>query len=205
MTRPTARSVALHKAPLPPRLSLLFASVMLVACGGSSSGGEAERPAPAPPSSPELATAPWAGARLPAEAVAPAYLEAWRQAENRDWCTLLAFEDPAVAGDVEAEARTARFGGGWGVAYDLPELRSAFGVAGTGVEPGPDTYDQWPHEREWRDGSRAGYGPEGGSGPKQLAYLEVEGQRCLYNVWSHLGREHLERLLEELRLVRTAG
>lgn len=106
-----------------------------------------------------------------------------------------------MPGDANAEPRTARFGGGWGVAYDLPELRSAFGVAGTGVEPGPDTYDDWPFHRRWEDGSEAGYGPEGGSGSKHLAYLEVEGQRCLYNVWSRLGRVHLEGLMAALRYV----
>ena len=33
-----------------------------------------------------------------------------------------------------------------------------------------------------------------------LAYLRVEGQDCLYNIWSRLGREHLEELIHELRL-----
>ena len=90
-------------------------------------------------------------------------------------------------------------------AWDVPGLRSAFGVAGTGVEPGPGTYDDWPHRVRWRDGSEAGYGPEGGTGPNQLAYLRVPGQRCLYNVWSALGRSHLEALLERLRFVVGAG
>lgn len=46
------------------------------------------------------------------------------------------------------------------------------------------------------------YGPEGGQGPNQLAYLRVSGQRCLYNIWSRLGQEHLEQLIRELRYVR---
>jgi hypothetical protein len=100
-----------------------------------------------------------------------------------------------------AAARRANFGGGWGVAYDLPELRSAFGVAGTGARAADPSYAEWPHARVWRDGSRAEYGPEGGSGPNQLAYLRVSGQGCLYNVWSRLGRGHLEHLLEHLRFV----
>lgn len=163
-------------------------------CGGSTT--------PDAPGSPALPSAPWSQPPLAPDEVPPAYLTARGEAENREWCALLAFRDPPAGGsDVEPTVRTAQFGGGWGVAYDLPGLRSAFGVAGTGVEPGPDTYDGWPYRALWRDGSRAGYGPEGGSGPKQLAYLRVEGQRCLYNVWSHLGREHLEALLEELRFV----
>ncbi|HEY5610921.1 MAG TPA: hypothetical protein VIL97_06930 [Thermoanaerobaculia bacterium] len=34
------------------------------------------------------------------------------------------------------------------------------------------------------------------------AYLRIAGQQCLYNLWSRLGRDHLELLLDELRLVR---
>lgn len=88
------------------------------------------------------------------------------------------------------------------MAYDLPQMRSAFGIAGTGVNAADSTYSDWSFHREWADGSRAGYGPEGGgAGPKQLAYLRIAGQGCLYNVWSLLGREHLEHLLESIRPV----
>ena len=79
--------------------------------------------------------------------------------------------------------------------------RCAFGVAGTGASAAGPSYDAWPHERTWADGSSAGYGPEGGTGPNQLAYLRVQGQECLYNVWSRLGTEHLEHLLGQLRFV----
>jgi hypothetical protein len=87
------------------------------------------------------------------------------------------------------------------VAYDQPRLRSAFGVAGTGSRATDPSYDAWPHRRAWADGSTAGYGPEGGTGPNQLAYLRIQGQDCLYNVWSRLGQAHLEQLLESLRFV----
>jgi hypothetical protein len=79
-------------------------------------------------------------------------------------------------------------------------------VAGTGTSSDPDSAEyRWPHERRWADGSIAGYGPEGGTGPNQLAYLRIAGQGCLYNVWSRLGREHLEFLLEQLRFVEPGG
>ena len=130
------------------------------------------------------------------------YLEQWSRAENRATCAPLAFHAPGEVGPAGAP-RPATFGGGWGVAWDAPGLRSAYGVAGTGVEPGPDTYDDWPNRIVWSDGSEAGYGPEGGSGPRHLAYLQVAGQRCLYNVWSMVGREHLEALLGRLRYVAT--
>ena len=143
---------------------------------------------------------PWEAERLEVESLPAAYVDAWRNAENRDSCALLAFRH---GGDDQAVARTAYFSGGWGVAFDVPGRRSAFGIAGTGSDPSSsDIYSGWPFVQEWDDGSSAGYGPEGGTGPNQLAYLRITGQRCLYNVWSGLGVDHLERLIGELRFVR---
>jgi hypothetical protein len=173
----------------------------------------------------EAGTAPWAAPALDPATVDPAMLEAWRAAENRDTCPLLA---PArLPDDVGAgvRARTASFGGGWGYTWDVPETpgqrpdgtsapdagRSTFGVAGAGIAPAPDSTSRWPHTLSWSDGSSAGYGYEGASRgdpnpnpldtTKWLAYLDVEGAGCLYNVWSNLGQEHLEALIAELRLV----
>lgn len=146
-----------------------------------------------------LPRAPWSAAPLPRSEVPAVYLSEWSAADNRETCALIA---PRSLGEHERAApRAARFAGGWGLAYDLPQLRSAFGVAGTGVGAAEPTYDDWPHHRRWADGSSAGYGPEGGTGPNELAYLRIAGQGCLYNVWSMLGREHLESLLDELRFV----
>lgn len=132
----------------------------------------------------------------------PVYLSAWRAAANRQRCALLA---PVALDSVVAEQarpRLATFSGGWGVAYDLPDERSAFGVAGTGASAwSGDVYDAWPVKHEFADGSRVGYGPEGGTGPNWLAYVRIPGQDCLYNVWSREGRAQLERLLGELRFV----
>ncbi len=75
---------------------------------------------------------------------------------------------------------------------------------------------QWPLVRRWEAGtnlpagSAAGYGlqgalpyPEGsqGAGEQSLAFLLIRGQQCQYNVWSKLGRDHLELLLGELEMV----
>jgi hypothetical protein len=176
---------------------LLGAAVLL----GAACGPAAE---PAPPPSVALQAAPWDARPLTTAQVPAVYLQEWSRAENQARCPLLVPSALGAQGEM-ATPRRAQFGGGWGVAYDLPELRSAFGVAGTGAEPGGPTYDAWPHRRSWADGSRAGYGPEGGTGPNQLAYLELAGHDCLYNVWSRLGVEHLETLLEGLRLVAAAG
>jgi hypothetical protein len=56
-------------------------------------------------------------------------------------------------------------------------------------------------KRVFADGSRVGYGPEGGTGPNWLAYVRIPGQDCLYNVWSRQGRAQLEQLLAQLRFV----
>jgi hypothetical protein len=151
-----------------------------------------------PDAAPRLPAAPWAAAPLAASAVPPVYRAQWSRAENRATCALLA---PATLGEGEgATPRAATFAGGWAVAYDRPGHRSAFGVAGAGTSAAGTTY-AWPDTLRWADGSSAGYGPEGGTGPSQLAYLRVAGQGCLYNVWSRLGRAHLERLLGALRYV----
>jgi hypothetical protein len=190
--------------------------VALAACGGGAASEPGDAPSPNQPPADDapvedpplpLAPAPWvAGEPLDSAAVPDAYVDAWSDAENRSWCGLLALtREASHQAGMQPAVRTARFGGGWGVAYDLVDQRSAFGVAGTGTRPDSSTYDDWPYDREWRDGSEVGYGPEGGSGPKQLAYLTVAGEGCLYNVWSSLGRAHLESLLEGLRRVDTAG
>lgn len=146
--------------------------------------------------------APWRAPALAASEVPAVFVSEWKKAENRATCALVA---PRSVGDAGAGAtpRRANFAGGWAVAYDLPNLRSAFGVAGAGVSAGGPSYDRWPYVQDWDDGSKVEYGPEGGQGPNQLAYVRIAGQDCLYNVWSRLGREHLELLIRELRLVRS--
>lgn len=165
--------------------AVLFAALLLTAC------------ASAPP--PRIA--PWREEPLPGGAVPAVYTQEWQKAENRDTCAIIAPRSlgPEGAG---ATPRAANFSGGWAVAYDLPNLRSAFGIAGAGVKADDPSYNKWPYVQQWDDGSKAEYGPEGGEGPKQLAYVKIQGQDCLYNVWSALGREHLELLLRELRFVR---
>jgi hypothetical protein len=185
------------RGPSPARLLLIISIAGGVACQSV-----AVSPAPAPAPAPnERPPAPWSNAALTTAAVPQVYVTAWRAAANRQTCRLLA---PArlPADAAEARPRAATFSGGWGVAYDLPSERSAFGVAGTGASAwSGDVYDQWPEHREHADGSRVGYGPEGGTGPNWLAYVRIPGQDCLYNVWSRRGQAHLEQLLGELRFV----
>lgn len=183
---------------------LVLLGLLLVVAAGCTNPPPGDGGAPPPEAGPEgpptavLPPAPWAGAALRPADVPGVYLEQWQKAENRGSCALIAPRELGVGEG--ASPRAATFAGGWAVAYDQPELRSAFGVAGAGIGADAATYE-WPNAIAWADGSSAGYGPEGGSGPNQLAYVRVAGQECLYNVWSRLGVEHLEYLLGELRFV----
>ena len=181
----------------------VFGALLMVAAGAGCSTSHAPGAKPGPVETPARQPAPWSGEPLAAGEAPAAYSSAWAAAANRATCALVAVADPDVTQN--ASARPATFSGGWGVAFDKPELRSAFGVAGTGVEASDATYSDWPHHIEWSDGSSAGYGPEGGTGPNHLAYLRITGQGCLYNVWSRLGRAHLEEMLGALRFVEMAG
>src|SRR5690606_32286564 len=115
---------------------------------------------PAPDSAPVPYPAPpWLQAALPRTAVPQVLLEEWGKAANRVICAPLA--PASTATDEPAAPRRAEFSGGWGVAWDLPNLRSAFGIAGTGVAAADPSYSEWPYSITWSDGSTAGYGPEG--------------------------------------------
>lgn len=159
-------------------------------------------PPPAPPAEPPppaLEAPPWAADPLDAAKVPKVYVTEHKKAKNKATCPLLVITD--FGGVDDAKPRAANFAGGWAVAYDTKKQRSAFGVAGAGIEKGGGGY-QWPNNIAWSDGSKAGYGPEGGTGPKSLAYVEVSDAGCLYNVWSMSGEEHLVKLIKGLRHVK---
>ena len=145
-------------------------------------------------------------------------LREWSKAENRDECAPIGFTKD---GGASADPRRASFAGGWAVAFDTPDLRSAYGVAGPGIVPADRAdaqterlRDQWPYFMQLPDlpqPSFAGYGIEGaqpypaenpeGRGMNSLAYVRIGGQGCTYNLWSRLGRAHLELLLNSLRIL----
>lgn len=178
---------------------MLWGVLVLAGCAAGGEGGNGGVPQPVAPA-PEP---PWHQAALTGESVPAVFVTEWSKAENSRSCALLAF---AALGEGQgASARAATFSGGWGVAYDRPEQRSAFGIAGTGASAWGEPAYAWPDTVTWSDGSTAGYGPEGGTGPNQLAYVRVRGQTCLYNVWSRLGSGHLLFLLSQLRFVNPGG
>ena len=131
---------------------------------------------------------------------APIVLGQWRAAENRETCAPLMFRSVLLQREIPV-ARGAYFGGGWGVAYDTPTIRSAFGVAGAGLVVSDRDLRAWKRSIRWSDGSAVTYGLVANTGPGYLAYLRVAGQQCLYNVWSNIGVNHLRALIRQLRLV----
>ena len=163
-------------------------------------------------------TAGWLEPLLEQSAVPAVLDEQWSAAENQEWCSALY---PAAAETLAADAavRSANFGGGWAVAWDLPAGpgrlasgeycadcgRGAFGVAGTGGVAWGDEPDRWPTVLQFADGSKVGYGFEGDapadSGAPLLAYLLINNEGCNYNVWSFLGETHLVELISQLRMV----
>ena len=181
--------------------------------------GASATPAPVPTDLPAPSSAPPSPGEPQATEAERLVLAQWRKAKNRTTCAPLAFKTTDA---FEASPRAADFSGGWAVAFDLPGLRSAYGLAGTGHVPDRPTdsrlqrqrlFDQWPLFRDLPDlpaPAFAGYGYEGEtaydapaasrSGGKHLAYVRVGGQACDYNVWTRMGREHLETLLANLRL-----
>ena len=156
----------------------------------------AEASKPGPP--------PWAAKSVKANQVPEVFYSQWYKAENQKKCAILVLT--AANKEPTAKPRKASFSGGWAVAYDKPNARSAFGIAGTGsLALSQNDATIFPNTIRWSDGSYASYGLEGGSGPGYLAYVTVAGQGCLYNVWSKQGKKHLETLLFSMRFADKPG
>lgn len=174
--------------------------------------------------------APWSAQPLAENALPAVAADTWATAENAQSCALLFPADPGALAN-GAVLHDRYFGGGWGLAWDLPSGpgrwepggdycadcgREAFGVAGTGGDAHGAEDAIWPSRLEWTADSangplysHAGYGYEGltsdSAGEPMLAYLFIDGQGCMYNVWSFLGEEHLLALIEQLRFVEGMG
>ena len=154
-----------------------------------------------------LPEAPWAGALVPASSLSETVATALEGAENRSWCAPMV---PASAGE---PARAATLAGGWALEFDqrgAPGVRAngnacarcgraAFGVAGTSMSTDEAVdIDEAAPLAMFNDGSTQDVIAEDGVAS---ATLTVGGQGCVYQVWSFLGEDHLNSLLEELRFV----
>lgn len=150
---------------------------------------------------PEGAPPPWQ-TKVDHKQFNPIYTQQWRQAQNRHTCARLVLPRNASSHLSKATGRRASFHGGWAVAYDKPNKRSVYGVAGAGTLAERGGITRWSRFHVWPDGSAIGWGLEGDTGPNYLAYVQVKGQKCLYNVWSSISEEHLLSLIRDLRMVK---
>lgn len=193
---------------------ILFAATTLIAGCATTTSDSADY---APPPSQTTPTPP-PTSMAPPLAAQELVLTEWRKSEVKDDCAPASF----LKTGQPMNARRADFSGGWAVAFDLPNLRSAYGIAGTGSLDNDGTteavrrgeIERWPHVIDLPalpNPSYAGYGlsgftpypadNKGGVGLKSGAYLRIGGQKCLYNVWSSISREHLESLLKNIRII----
>jgi hypothetical protein len=189
-------------------------------------------PSPAPSSLTLDPTPSWSGAPLPA-ADAPAFVEAWNRDPYARECPALAPDDLGEGAGATPRVTDRGLPGAWWVEYDLAGApgevdiqspaadagRANFFVSATIGEPGyelpvsEESINSWPNVHHWSDGSSVGWGVAGRGVLQQaapewpthwLAYMELEGSRCFYQVGSYLSEEHLIFLLSHLRFVESA-
>jgi len=159
-----------------------------------------------------LPQAPWSGQPLEADGDNASVVHAWSLAENSTFCAPLSLSSDAIG---DAHARTSSLAGGWAIEFDqhgAPGVREngttcahcgrgTFGIAGTGMSPDEvfDIDDDAPVTPTFSDGSvvQVADVEEGVAS----ATLTVQGQGCVYQVWSFLGQDHLDALLSHLRFV----
>lgn len=150
----------------------------------------------------EQPNAPWSNDTIALNDTDSVYYQEWLKADTKSLCTILALPKQSTAHLTGHSIRRANFSGGWGVAYDLPDLRSAYGVANTGIFPSGEVHYPWPFNVTYKDNSTIGYGHEGGNPTAPwLAYIRLVDNNCFYNVWSAQGKEHLEQMIKDLRRV----
>jgi hypothetical protein len=200
------------------RTSSVFLIIFLVGCGSAAVStpavSSASTLASAPASEASLPDAPWQRERIAQTTVPAELVDAWQRSDNRDWCAPVAPQ--ALAG---SSARRADYEGGWAIEFDregLPGVarngqacescgRGAFGVAGTAVRVDDEDPTE-AEERAFRDGSRVRletqYDEESAESPTaNVATIKIAGQDCVYQVWSFVGEDHLEELIQTLRFV----
>lgn len=152
--------------------------------------------------------ASWHKPAIAKSATDAVYLQESAKSETKGQCPILALPTTATAHLANRRVRRANFSGGWGVAYDLPNLRSAYGVALSGISEPIGKGTIWQDYYLYEDGTELTYGREGGDSQGQwLAYLTLgkqyspASQYCFYNIWSQQSKGHLEQIISHLRIV----
>lgn len=149
-----------------------------------------------------LAQSPWQQNSVVRKSqISPIYTQQWAKADTKKVCPILALPKYSSAHKASSKARSATFAGGWGVAYDTPSLRSAYGVANAGTATESGLY-AWDYKKRYADGSYVTYGHEGGDpNGKMLAYILLNNG-CFYNVWSQYDETHLRKIINNLHYVK---
>ena len=176
--------------------------------GSDLNGASGTEPAVTYPRNPPqlpiaLPVASWTKPAINSSQTDAVYRQEWLKAESKNLCPILALPKNSLAHLSGHSARRANFSGGWGVAYDLPKLRSAYGVANAGTVNPNELFNGWDYNVVHEDGSRVTYGRESGNPTgKWLAYIVIPKNNCFYNAWSAQSKTHLEQILADLRLVK---
>lgn len=199
-----------------PSSALAYVSLALVSLLGLSACQSTVNPAPEiplitetnrPDSVPSFTPSTqlpesWHLAPIVATATDSTYKTEWAKSDLKNKCPILALPIKADSHIVNHSVRRANFSGGWGVAYDLPNLRSAYGVALSGISAPVGNESIWDNYHLYPDGTELTYGREGGDPNGQwLAYLTLGSSHCAYNIWSKHGKSHLEQIISDLRPV----
>ena len=154
-----------------------------------------------------LPDAPWRAKAVSRSAVPPPYVAAWDRARNRSDCALLFPLDggPALPGAKPSEQKTPDDNG-----WDIFLTGDAGTVEVLGLFEKTSKADRPSFTRSWADGSVAEYGADVGNGAPGTddtnslpfeAVLTLPDQACAYRIYTTLGKDHLEFLFDQLRLM----
>ena len=91
----------------------------------------------------------WIGAQLLQSDVPKVLVQQWEAAENRSWCSALYPADATSLGP-GGVIRPANFGGGWAVAWDLPDGPGRLPSGEYCRDCGRGRERPWPRRRPWR-------------------------------------------------------
>lgn len=152
--------------------------------------------------------APWAGnGMVPEKEVDADLVDTWKSAKNAKTCRLIVAADlgPELAG-AKLNIEDVNDQQGW--QYHWRKGGAVLQVIG--LFPVPETPKPALFSKRYSDGSVVRYGPDAGDEPLENvdpdttaneAALQIPGQGCEYRIYDTLGKAHIERVIDQVRLV----